>query len=190
MDTTEGLQKNILDATLRVFDRKGLKFTMNDVARHLTMSKKTLYTIYESKEAMLLALADYCFQDIKRSEQEIVKDSSLSIIEKIEKIMVVLPEKYQNIGLSNLYQLKEKYPHVYRSVEQYLDTDWDATISLIEQGIDRGEVRPVSIPIIKSMLEGTISHFFASNVLIESGISYEEALQEMIQILIHGMKEE
>lgn len=48
----------------------------------------------------------------------------------------------------------------------------------------------MSYLIIKSMLEGTISHFFASNVLIESGISYEEALQEMIQVLIHGMKEE
>lgn len=190
MEKITEIQEKILNAAIAEFAEKGLKFTMNDVAGRLTMSKKTLYTIYESKEAMLLALADYCFRDIKRSEQEIVKDPSLSIIEKIEKIMVVLPEKYQNIGLSNLYQLKEKYPHVYRSVEQYLDMDWDATISLIEQGIDRGEVRPVSIPIIKSMLEGTISHFFASNVLIESGISYEEALQEMIQVLIHGMKEE
>ena len=33
MDTTDALQKNILDATLRVFDRKGLKFTMDDLAK-------------------------------------------------------------------------------------------------------------------------------------------------------------
>ena len=37
MDTTEGLQKNILDATLRVFDQKGLKFTMDDLAKELSI---------------------------------------------------------------------------------------------------------------------------------------------------------
>ena len=38
MNTTEGLQKNILDATLRVFDQKGLKFTMDDLAKELSIS--------------------------------------------------------------------------------------------------------------------------------------------------------
>ena len=40
MDTTDALQKNILDATLRVFDRKGLKFTMDDLAKELSISKR------------------------------------------------------------------------------------------------------------------------------------------------------
>ena len=35
MDTTDALQKNILDATLRVFDRKGLKFTMDEPAKRV-----------------------------------------------------------------------------------------------------------------------------------------------------------
>ena len=47
MDTTDALQKNILDATLRVFDRKGLKFTMDDLAKELSISKKTIYTVYD-----------------------------------------------------------------------------------------------------------------------------------------------
>ena len=61
MDTTEGLQKNILDATLRVFDQKGLKFTMDDLAKELSISKKTIYTVYDDKEALFLAMVDYIF---------------------------------------------------------------------------------------------------------------------------------
>lgn len=119
------IQEKILNAAIDEFAQRGLKFTMNDVAKNLGMSKKTIYTIYESKEEMLLALADYCFQDIKKSEKIILQDNSMDVLTKIERIMVVLPEKYQNIGLSNLYQLKEKYPHVYQRTAKYLETDWD-----------------------------------------------------------------
>ena len=76
MDTTEGLQKNILDATLRVFDQKGLKFTMDDLAKELSISKKTIYTVYDDKEALFLAMVDYIFDSIKESEQMILTDPS------------------------------------------------------------------------------------------------------------------
>lgn len=81
MDTTEGLQKNILDATLRVFDQKGLKFTMDDLAKELSISKKTIYTVYDDKEALFLAMVDYIFDSIKESEQMILTDPSLSVVE-------------------------------------------------------------------------------------------------------------
>ena len=84
---------------------------------------------------MLLALADYCFADIKKSERAIVENPDLDVVDKIEQILVVLPERYQNIGLSNLYQLSEKYPNIYTRVSAYLSTDWDATNALIEQGV-------------------------------------------------------
>ena len=77
------------------------------------MSKKTVYAIFDNKEAMLLELADYCFADIKKSEKAILENSDLDVLTKIEKILVVLPDRYQNIGLQNLYQLSEKYPKIY-----------------------------------------------------------------------------
>ena len=178
----------VLNAAIDEFGKKGLKFTMDDIAKNLSMSKKTLYRIFDTKETMLLALADYCFADIKRSEKAIVDDDSLDIVTKIEKIMVVLPERYQNIGLSNLYQLKDKYPNIYSRVASYLSTDWDATIALIEQGMEEGKIRPISIPILQAMVENTIQSFMQEDVLVENGITYETAMQEMITIIMHGIK--
>ena len=87
MDTTDALQKNILDATLRVFDRKGLKFTMDDLAKELSISKKTIYTVYDDKEALFLAMVDYIFDSIKESEQMILTDPALGTIEKLQRIL-------------------------------------------------------------------------------------------------------
>lgn len=182
--------ERILNAAIEEFGRNGLKFTMDDIAKNLGVSKKTLYRVYDTKEAMLLALADYCFADIKKSEKEIMNDPDLDIVTKIERIMIVLPERYQNIGLSNLYQLSDKYPNIYKRVESYLSTDWDATISLLQQGIEEGKIRPVSIPIVQAMVESTIQSFMAKDILVENKISYENAMQEMIKIIIQGIKTE
>lgn len=182
------LKEKILNAAIDEFQAKGLKFTMDDVARSINISKKTLYQVFRDKEDMFLALADYCFADIKRSEKQILEDPEPDIVEKIKKIMVVLPVRYQNIGLNNLYQLQEKYPHIYQKVAAYLETDWDATIVLLEQGMKQGKIKKVSIPVIKAMVESTIQHFFSSRILVENGISYEEGLDEMIKIIIEGIR--
>ncbi len=182
------LEEKILIAAIEEFGKKGLKFTMDDIARNLSISKKTMYHVFDNKEAMLLALADYCFADIKKSERAIVEDPNLDVVDKIEQILVVLPEKYQNIGLSNLYQLSEKYPNIYSRVSAYLSTDWDATNALIEQGVAEGKIRPIALPVLQAMVESTIQKFFADSILVEHGISYEEALHEMIQIIIHGIR--
>ena len=42
----------ILEATIKVFNKKGLKFTMDDIASELSMSKKTIYTVFKDKETM------------------------------------------------------------------------------------------------------------------------------------------
>lgn len=188
MAATVEMKEKILESAIEEFEKKGLKFTMDDIAKNLAISKKTLYAVFRNKEEMMLALADYCFADIKKSEKEILEDPDMDILTKIEKIMVVLPDRYQNIGLQNLYQLSDKYPKIYQRVATYLSTDWDATIGLLEQGMAQGKIRPIKIPILQAMVEGTIQQFFTDNILVENQIGYDDALKEMIHIIISGIK--
>lgn len=58
----------ILEGTIKAFNEKGLKFTMDDVAKILGMSKKTIYTVFRDKESMFLAMVDYMFDSIKESD--------------------------------------------------------------------------------------------------------------------------
>ena len=89
------LQQKILEASIVVFNQKGMKFTMDDLARQLEISKKTIYTVFLNKEELLYGMVDYMFDSIKESERAIVEDESLSLIEKIRRILVVLPEGYR-----------------------------------------------------------------------------------------------
>ena len=181
------LRESILEGTILAFNKKGLKFTMDDIAALLGISKKTIYTVFQDKNSLVSEMVDYCFDSIKESEQKVLADTSLDTIGKIRAILGVLPESYRDIDFRQLYLLKDKYPKIYKKVEQRLETGWETTIALIQQGIREGTVRPIQIPIIKTMLEATIEQFFQRDVLITNQISYNDALEEVVNILVDGI---
>lgn len=181
------LREQILEGTLQAFNYKGLKFTMDDVAHTLGISKKTIYTIFKNKQQMFLELVDYLFDGIKEEEQKVMDDDTLSTAEKVKKILGVMPVSYKDLDLRQLYVLKDKYPVIYKKVEERLENGWENTIALIEQGIEEGVIRPIKIPILKIMLEASLEQFFMRDVLIENKITYNEGLEEVVEILVDGI---
>lgn len=185
MDDT---QKKILEAVIVEYKAKGLKFTMDDIAKDLHMSKKTIYKIYHDKEEMLDSMVDYVFNSIKESEHAILNDASLSTADKVSKILIALPDSYQNVDFRLMFQLKDKYPKVYAKINERLENDWEETITLIEKGIEEGTIRHISIPTLKMIFEATVEKFLSSDVLIKNNMEYQDALNNMIIILMNGLK--
>lgn len=186
---TVELREEILGATLTCFNYKGLKFTMDDVAHTLGISKKTIYKEFKDKEDMTLALVDYVFDGIKEAERQIYESRELSTVEKIRRILGVLPEGYKNIDLRQLYVIRDTYPKIYRKVEQRLENGWESTIALLQQGIEEGVIRPIKIPILKMMLEASLEQFFQRDILVKNKITYSEGLDEVVDILIEGIRQ-
>jgi AcrR family transcriptional regulator len=181
-------RKAILDGTISAFNQKGIKFTMDDIARQLGMSKKTIYKVFADKEQLFLAMVDYLFDGIKESEQAVLEDENLDTLGKLHKILGVMPEGYKDVDFRQLYLLRDKYPTIYKQVEQRLETGWENTIALMEQGMEEGVLRKVRIPIVKMMMEAALEQFFQRDILIQNGITYQEALTQVVDILIMGIK--
>ncbi len=181
------LKETILEGTIQVFNQKGLKFTMDDIAKTLSMSKKTIYTVFADKESLFYEMVDYMFDRIAESKKQIIADASLTTIEKIRTIMCVMPEGYRDVNFHRLFELKDRYPEIYKQVERRLETGWEETITLLEQGIKEGCVRNVHIPLVKMMLEASLEQFFQRDILIQNGITYLDGLNEVVGILMDGI---
>lgn len=181
------LSNRILNETIHIFNEKGLKFTMDDIARQLHISKKTIYTVFPDKNSLISKMVDYCFDSIKKSETAILEDDTLDTIEKLRRILGVLPETYHDINFQQLYVLKDRYPKIYNKVEMRLETGWENTIFLMEKGMEEGCIRNISIPLFKSMFEAALEQFFRRDILVRNKISYQEALAEVVNILINGI---
>lgn len=183
----QSLGDSILNTTIDVFNEKGMKFTMDDIAKSLSISKKTIYTVFTDKNELMFAMVDYVFDSIKAAENKIILDDSIDLREKIKRVLGVMPEGYRDIDFSKLFILKDKYPKLYEKVEERLENGWEATIKLIEEGMQKGIVRNVSIPIIKMMLEASLEQFFQRDILIRNDMTYQEGLSKVVEIITEGM---
>ena len=182
------LRVRILDEAAKLFDRKGIKFTMDDLARSLAVSKKTIYTVFEDKRSIMTETIDRFFDDALAEEEAILNDDSLSIPDQLKAIIGRVPERYTQNDLAQLYVLKEKYPSVYRHWQRCRENYWEGVGILLKRGIEQGEIRPVKLPVLKTMFQSTIEQFFQDDILIKNNISSRDALAEVASILVDGVR--
>ena len=186
-DTSHELRLRILDEAARLFDKKGIKFTMDDLAHSLGMSKKTIYTVFEDKRSIMTQTIDRFFDEALIEEEMILNDSSLTIPEQLKTIIGRVPERYTQNDLTQLYVLKEKYPSVYRHWQFCRENYWEGVALLLERGINEGAIRPVSLPILKTMFQATVEQFFQNDVLVKNHIAYRDALSQVADIIVNGI---
>ena len=160
---------------------------MDDLARSLAMSKKTIYTVFRTKRSIMTATIDRFFAEAYKEQEEILADTSLTTTEQLRRVIGSVPERYIGHDLSQLYVLKDRYPSVYRHWHNCREEYWNAVEVLIKKGIAEGMIRSVSMPILKSMFQRTVEQFFQSDILIKNKIAYRDALSEVADILIDGI---
>ena len=81
------LRETILEETIQAFNKKGLKFTMDDIAALLGISKKTIYTVFQDKNTLVSEMVDYCFDSIKESEQKVLGSLTVEYQEKYLQVL-------------------------------------------------------------------------------------------------------
>ena len=182
------IQEKILKGTIQVFNKKGLKLTMDDVADELKISKKTIYKEFSGKDEIFETMVDYVFDNIKIREKEILNSNEYTTIEKIRVFLSAMPESYRNINFQELYSLKDKYPKVYKKLQKHLETGWAPAFKLLEQGKEEGLIRKdADLKIFKIMMEASLERFFEKNVMKGSGRKYNDYLNEVVDILLNGI---
>ena len=164
------IREKILKGTIQVFNKKGLKLTMDDVADELKISKKTIYKEFSGKDEIFETMVDYVFDNIKIREKEILNTDGYTTLEKIRLFLSAMPESYRNINFQELYSLKDKYPKVYKKLQKRLETGWEPAFKLLEQGKEEGLIREdADLKIFKIMMEASLERFFEKNVMKGSG---------------------
>lgn len=178
--------KVICVAAMDLFRQEGLRFTMQQLAQRLHISKKTLYTRYASKEELLLDMIDDAFGAIHARKRAILAEN-LPLEEKLRRVIIALPEEYAATNLCRLEELEEKFPAAAERVRLHLETGWEPTLALLEETRQAGLLRDVPFDILRTMITGSIEAFLRDESLTAQ--EYANALETMIDIFLEGVLE-
>lgn len=108
---------------------------MDDLARHLGVSKKTIYQEIRNKEDLIRKVVYNEMQDSKSAMEEVTSNSKNAIEEMVNMAQLIL-NKTRNISPTAYYDLKKYYRSVWNDLES-LQTEY--TFKRIKNNIEWGK---------------------------------------------------
>jgi AcrR family transcriptional regulator len=135
--------QKIIHKTEELFMRYGIKsITMDEVARHCNMSKKTIYQHFPDKDSLVQAIMEkHMAEDIGKIDM--LMQQNLSALEEVLKISEFMKKDIQEIHPSVLFDLKKYHSSAYELFEKHRDGHFIQVVSRnLEKGISEGVYRP------------------------------------------------
>jgi AcrR family transcriptional regulator len=176
-----------LTGAIAEINERGVKFTMDDLAQRLSVSKRSLYEHFESKEEIIGSILDDQLADIRAQRKLILNDPKLSYQEKLHKILGVRPQSTCFFGGRFAVEVKRFMPQQWKKIEEFMSQDWSAVEKFLLHGIEKGEFRSVCIPVVEKIISGAFNELADNTFLSQHNFSLVEANAYMADILINGL---
>ncbi|MGN0283082.1 MAG: TetR/AcrR family transcriptional regulator [Prevotella sp.] len=134
------LKDKILSTANSLFNEHGVKAVkMDDIANSLSISKRTLYEIYDNKEDLLFECVKTSCEKSERQLRTLVDkaDNVMDILISIYRLKI---ELLRNTHPSFYYEL-EKYPKILEYFDQQNEERQQKQMTFIQRGIKEGYFR-------------------------------------------------
>ena len=135
--TEEELNKEeqLIKDAVDVFMTYGIKsVTMDDIAKHLRVSKKTIYRFVKDKSELVMKCVRHDY-DLMEKKVEAIIEEKLNAIDENFEITYVILEELRNIHPSIFYDLEKYYP---KAMSVMLDMRHDFIAEVMRQNMLKG----------------------------------------------------
>lgn len=181
------LQERIINETIFLIHQKGFTFTTTELAKRLGTSKRKIYEYFSSKDQIIEMIIDKLISQIKEKEKEIAENEDLGLVEKINQILCCTPKEFEFMDMRLLSDLKKHHYQQWEKLDYFLKKEWSIVLQLMEQGIERGLIRPVNLQAFIEIYLGAINQIYDSTVSSRYQQTFGERLQTVMDILLNGI---
>ena len=112
------MKEKIIEKTTELHFRYGIKnVSMDQLAKELGISKKTIYTHFSNKTDLVKQTVEYIFDKIQTQIDQICL-MKLNPYEELLRVRNIIKEMLKKSDTSPHYQLKKYYPEIAKSLEE------------------------------------------------------------------------
>lgn len=165
--------------------------SMDDIARELGISKKTLYQQVENKSDLIRQV----FVERSSEEREVIEEMRQQSENAIEELVVVarfMISKLRLISPTSRYDLEKYYQDVYRELDQLHMTFFTHFIQEnLKQGIKEGLYRKnVEVGVVAKLFVGMATRLAHNDYFAVKDYSLEDLVSQLFFYHIHGVASE
>jgi len=174
----------IYEETMSLYWERGIKFTMDELAARLCISKKTLYTLTPSKEALTIQVIEYYFDKVAEIQDQIHADVSLNPLEKLKKLLCATPDF--PLRRVQLHDLKMTFPIAFKVFNDKLRLGWERTFAVMNQAKQQGLIKDIDNVFFSQMYAALIEEIINSDSP-DDGLTYRQKQEQAVDLLLFGL---
>lgn len=176
----------ILKTAAEKIQQHGLrKFTMDEIAEELKISKKTLYKYFSGKDEII----HQYFVEIIESDMESTEEALKKAVSLVDKLNAIIYSYHKYRLPKNVYDEANKfYSSELEEVQKLKDYKLGLLNNILKEAVDKGCVKKdTDFNIVGAMLENMVNTLFSYEFLSKSTMNIQEATDKAIKIILYGI---
>jgi TetR/AcrR family transcriptional regulator, cholesterol catabolism regulator len=188
----EPMENELIDQVRRIFMRLGIKsVTMDDIARELKISKKTLYKYVSDKPDLVMKVMKFECEEDSCMMDEYAKKCS-NAIEELLAITQHVGKKVKEIHPSIHFDLEKYYPEAWEMFNQHKrDRIYSDVLNNMKRGMHEGLYRSdINADILTRIHISRVDIVFDGELFPPSQFNFGQVFLELMTYHIHGIASE
>ena len=173
-------------AAATMIEELGISFRMDDLAKVLTISKRTLYEQFRSKHEIVETILVHGAEDFYRQHENIINNRSFTLEEVLDQYFKVQSNLYAAFNGESFKEIFLAIPQLQETMNTLFKKDWDLLKNYLKQQQEQGTIGPhVDIDIIIMMLQGAVRRIvFESTSHCDDLYTY---MPKVISVILQGI---
>ena len=182
-------RERILKAAQELFFSYGIRsITMDDIAHHLSISKKTIYQFFEDKDQIVHTLTQWDMEENKTLMKEIAagaKDSVHEILQVMECMSMQLTKFHPSL----IYDLQKFHPKSWNEFRKFTEEHSLSAVMLnLKKGIRQGLYRSdINIPVLARLRIEEISLGMNPHIYPPHQFDLKKVEIELLKHFLYGI---
>lgn len=185
----EQTRERILKAAQQLFFSYGIRsVTMDDIARHLSISKKTIYQFFEDKHQIVLILTKWDLEENKKQMKQIAADSK-DAIEEMLQAMDCMTAQLSKFHPSLIYDLQKFHPQSWNEFKKFTEEHALGAVMLnLKRGKKQGLYRnDLNIPVLARLRIEQISLGMNPSIFPPNVFDLKKVEMELLRHFLYGI---
>lgn len=180
--------KKIYEIIIHVIEQKGDRFTTSELASELRISKRTLYDMFPSKDAIINETIDFVFNDLKNNWKKAELEATITPSELLKGQGKSFPTTYDIDKLIKFtIQIRAGYPKQWARIQQNLD---ELSQLIYEAFIENENVRVLTDTekkILQMILQQTLTQLLGESFLEENNLNFKQTIMSLFKLILFGI---
>jgi TetR/AcrR family transcriptional regulator, cholesterol catabolism regulator len=184
------VKERILTGAEELFLQYGFRsISMDDIARHLGVSKKTIYQIFEDKDEIVCEVATRHFNREKELCRERIFDQAENPVHELLQVSRHIKTSTANVNPAVMFDLQKYHPKAWQIFKEFKQGFILETLKRnLNEGIKEGLYRPeINVEVIARLRLEQVQLAFDANAFPPTEFNFFDIQLEFLDHFIRGI---